>query len=187
MASELTSEAAGLQMAISEQVNGHVAEGIIDTVPPVGSTSDQDGSLEKSLSSSSLSSLSAKASEFVPQTLLRTCLTFQAFRYGTEPGVISERKHDCITVQHWITFLYVSDMCFKRPCGLRTCDVSFFQEHHLSRCHLTFKGAPPSRLALLPRRFRTLFLRHHIRRSGPSLDQWKCTILSSPLTKCHVA
>ena len=102
MASDLTSEAVGLQMAISEELDAHVAEGNIDTVPPVGSTSDQDGPLEKSLSSSSLSALSAKASEFVPQSLLRTSFFFQACAYSAEPGMISVRKHDCITLRHSI-------------------------------------------------------------------------------------
>ena len=67
MASELTSEAAGLQMAASNP-----AEGGSDTVETNHSTSDEGATLGKSLSSSSLSTLSAKASAFVPQSVLRT-------------------------------------------------------------------------------------------------------------------
>ena len=67
MASELTSEASGLQMAASNP-----AEGGSDTVETNHSTSDEGATLGKSLSSSSLSTLSAKASAFVPQSVLRT-------------------------------------------------------------------------------------------------------------------
>ena len=175
MASDLTPEAAGLQMAMSEPSDAHVAEGSMGTVAPDGSTSDQGGSLEKSLSSSSLSTLSAQASEFVPQSLIRTCSAFRTCDSLAAAGVGPVRKHHCIIVRHSILFLLritsTRVIIISQPCEFETCDVSLFQERHLSRCHLKSRGAPPVQLCLLPWRIRTLSRPRHIHKSRDSLGQ----------------